>query len=116
MEDDPGKLIDIREREIKSFMARRRPPEEIRDKLDLGYSFENNVLEIYEIRPLWDGTGRKIRSQVAKTRYIKSRGVWKIYWRRASGKWELYEPRQEVQELSEFLRIVDEDEYACFWG
>ena len=116
MEEDNGKLIDIREGEIRSFMERRRPPEEIRDKLDLGYDFENNVLEIYAIRPLWDGTGRKIKSPIAKTKYVKSRGIWKIYWKRASGKWELYKPREEVKGLSEFLRIVDEDESACFWG
>ena len=106
----------IHERIIQQFIQEKRPPEEIRDKLDLGYSFENQVLIIFEIRPNWMNKKEKIQSPFAKSRFIKSRGIWKIYWRRASGKWELYAPNPEVKNISKVLQIIDEDAYGCFKG
>ena len=35
------------------FMAKRRPPPEIRDKLDLAYRIEGQSVVIFEIRPFW---------------------------------------------------------------
>lgn len=58
----------------------------------------------------------KIKSPVAKTKYVKSRCVWIVYWMRASGKWERYEPNPEINNISEFFEILEKDEYGCFWG
>ena len=108
--------IAKRERELQSFWKKRRPPEEIREKLDLGYTFEKGTVEIFEIRPVWKGNGEKMKSSFAKAKYVQSRRKWKVYWMRASGKWELLDPQKEVYQLSEFLRLVDDDPYGCFWG
>lgn len=103
---------------IEEFITRIRPPVEIREKLDIGYVYEQNVLIIFEIRPfLLDmKSGKKMKMEFAKIRYIKSRKLWKLYWMRASGKWELYEPYPESEILSILLEVIDEDGYGAFKG
>lgn len=116
MSQKDASIINFNERLVQRFIDRRRPPEELRDQLDLGFTLENQVLEIFEIRPAWMDENIKTSTPVAKAKYVKSRGVWKIYWQRASGNWESYEPQAEVKGLAEFLEIVEEDAYGCFWG
>jgi len=57
------------EKAIGLFMAKRRPPVHIRDKLDLGYRIENQSVEIFEIRPRWDRPSEKMESPVARATY-----------------------------------------------
>ncbi|MCK4700848.1 MAG: DUF3024 domain-containing protein [Bacteroidales bacterium] len=109
-------VIDLIEKQIQQFVNEHRPPVEIRDKLDLGYSYINKTVEIFEIRSRWDNEKIKIKSPVAKTKYVKSRGVWIVYWMRASGKWERYEPNPEINNILEFFEILNKDKYGCFWG
>ena len=45
-----------------------------------------------------------------------SENVWKIYWKRANLKLSSYKPNPTVNLLSDFLKIVDENEHACFKG
>lgn len=94
----------------------RRPPVEVRDQLDLGFTFVENVLIIHEIRQRWNNPSEKYDFPVAKAQFITSRNIWKLYWMRASGKWELYEPEPEVQTIERLLKIIDEDKFHCFWG
>jgi hypothetical protein len=35
---------------------------------------------------------------------------------RASGKWELYQPKPSVRNVQSIIEIVEEDEYGCFRG
>lgn len=59
-------------------------------------------------------TGRKkIFSKTAKLTFVKSRNIWKLYWRRASGLWHLY---GEYPTLDEAVQIIDGDPDHCFWG
>jgi len=111
-----NKTIDFTESLIRQFVESKRPPKDLRDKLDIGYTFTNNVLEIFEIRPHWNNPSEKIHSPIAKARYIKSKRIWKLYWMRASGKWEAYEPDFEVKITERLLQIISEDNYGCFWG
>jgi hypothetical protein len=50
------------------------------------------------------------------TRVVRTRNHWKIYWKRQDLKWHGYEPQLEVRTLDDFLRVVDTDEYGCFFG
>jgi hypothetical protein len=104
------------EARIQELIETLRPPIEQRSKIDIGYSFEKNTLEIFEIRPSWIDESVKTQTEVAKAKYVKSRKIWKIYWMRANQKWELYPYAPEVKDISEFFEIVKEDEFACFFG
>jgi hypothetical protein len=101
---------------MENFIARIRPPESIRSKLDIGYRIANQSIVLFEIRPFWDDNTQYHNYDFAKTTYSKKSGVWKIYWLRASLKWNLYAPCPTVKTLSEFLEVVDADQYGCFKG
>jgi hypothetical protein len=98
-------------------MNRRRPPEHIRDKVDLRYRIERQSVEIFEVRPYWrNPTEKKIEEAIAKATYVRTQRVWRVYWQRADLKWHRYDPDPEVTTIEEFLNIVDKDEYSCFFG
>ncbi len=120
-EQKSSKIINMVERKIQNHLEKMRPEIGIRDKVDIGYSFKDQTLELFEIRPFWNPdtgmtTDRKIHSPFVKTRFIKSRNIWKIYWLRASGKWEVYEPKPEVKDIDDVFDTVNEDKYYCFRG
>lgn len=109
--------IDINESTLKKYVASKRPEDlEIRKQLDFGYSWDGKVALLYEIRPFWDNPKEIQHHEYAKIRFYKSSQKWKLYWMRASGKWELYEPFPESTHLGEILAIINEDAYACFHG
>jgi hypothetical protein len=102
---------------MDAFMQRRRPPPQIRPKLDLGFQVTGQSVEIFEIRPVWRGPpDDKRASPVAKATYVRARGVWRVFWQRRDLKWHSYEPRPEVKSVEEFALLVSEDAYACFFG
>ena len=103
---------------VESFIHRRRPPEHIRDKVDLSYRIDDKdqSVEIFEVRPHWREPDDTIETPVAKIKYVRSRKVWKLHWKRADLKWHTYQPRAEVESLEEALEVVDRDKMSCFWG
>lgn len=104
------------EPKIQAFLEKRRPPEKIRNQVDIGYSYKDRALEIFEIRPVFMKPGEKVQIPIARAKYIVSGEKWKVYWMRSNGKWIAYEPVPEVWDVAEFLELVDQDRYACFWG
>jgi hypothetical protein len=104
------------ERDLGQFMERRRPPPAIRSKLDLGYQLEGHSIELFEIRPDWQDPTRTMRRPFAKTTYVRSQNLWKIFWMRRDLKWHGYEPTPVVRSFEAFLNVVDRDEFCCFFG
>jgi hypothetical protein len=104
------------EKELTAFMERRRPPTHIRDQVDVGSRIDEHSIEIFEIRPDWKDFTVKYEAPVAKATFVRSRGVWKVYWMRQDLKWHSYQPKAEVNTVKEFLGAVDRDEHCCFWG
>lgn len=104
------------EKAIAAFLERRRPPAHIRDKLDLGFRITDQSVEIFEIRPNWRNPKEKLELAVAKATFVRTQDVWRVYWQRADLQWHRYDPDPEVTTVDDFLRIVDEDEYCCFFG
>ena len=104
------------EKHAQAFLDKRRPPISLRKELDVSYRIDENNIIIFEIRPLWNNPEKIIEQPVAKASYHKKNHVWKIYWQRADLKWHGYEMRPEVESPEEFFRMVDEDEFCCFWG
>lgn len=101
---------------LDHFLEKRRPPVEIRNKVDLAYRIENQSIELFEIRPHWQKPDEKIENPIAKTTWVETQKCWKIYWMRADLKWHLYQPVAKVKTIEEFLKVVDADAHGCFWG
>lgn len=109
--------IDIKEVTIKNFVESIRPKdEEMRKKIDMGYSYDGSVILLFEIRPDFMNPAETMQSEIAKIRFYKSRQEYNLYWIRASGKWELYEPFPESPYLDKIIEVIRKDEHGCFFG
>ena len=74
-----------------------------------------NVI-LAESRPRWDDPEEWLTLDFAKLTDVKSRKIWKLYWMRASGKWERYEPCRQDPSVENLVTIIDQDRYGCFFG
>lgn len=101
---------------LEEFLKRRRPPEDIRAKLDIGYKIDHLSIIIHEIRPDWKDPQIIRESPAAKATFVISKNQWKVYWMRADLKWHAYPPKPVVKSIQAFLKLVEEDTHACFWG
>ncbi len=101
---------------LDMYIARIRPAENIRDKLDVGYKIVDKSVFIIEIRPLFNDPDRKLELEMAKATFIKTSNQWKIFWLRSSGKWESYQPQPVVTSIEGVVEVIEKDELGCFWG
>ena len=101
---------------VGRYIEKNRPPEHLREQVDLSFKIKGQSVEIFEIRPIWNNPQEKMEEAVAKATYVKSRKLWKVYWQRADLKWHRYDPDPEVDSIEEFIEIVENDDYACFFG
>jgi len=108
----------LREHEaaLDAFLERRRPPEQVRDKVDLDYRIEEQSIVIFEKRAAPRDPDRTIEIAVAKTTYDRAEDALRVFWQPRDRKWHGYEPRPEVESLADFLEVVDADRHGCFWG
>jgi hypothetical protein len=110
-------VISMYEVQIKRFIESRRPADEkIRKQVDLGYSFDGQIAILFEIRPQWSDPTKIMHSPFAKLQYVKSKKIWKLYWMRASGNWESYQPQPTDPDLDAVLTVIGDDERNCFFG
>lgn len=100
----------------EAFLAKRRPREEIRDKLDIAVRRDGQSVMVLEIRPQWNDPTKIREIPVAKATYVKTRRLWRIFWMRADLKWHSYPPSPEVRTIEEFFEVVHTDPHVCFWG
>ena len=86
------------------------------DQLKIDFKIEDQDLYIFEVRPHWKDPKEKIETMVAKIKYIKSKGIWNLYWQRQNMKWVSYEPMESSFELMQLLDEIEKDLHGCFWG
>lgn len=101
---------------VSTFLEQIRPPEHLRDKVDIIYRLEGQSVAIIEVRPYWQDASRKTETPIAKTTYVRTQDCWNIFWQRADMKWHTYDPDPEVASIEDFLAVVHADELHCFWG
>jgi hypothetical protein len=101
---------------VRAFLETKRPAVELRTKLDFGFRFHDQSVELIEIRPKWNGKPGKTEHAFAKAKFVKTMGIWKVYWMRGNLKWNPYEPAPSVGSLEAFLTLVGEDTHHCFFG
>lgn len=108
-------IIDINERLIQQFVDSIRPKDlEIRKQVDMGYTYTKQVVELLEIRPDWMDPKIIRENAFARIRFYKTKKIWKLYWMRSSGKWELYEPFPDSTHLENIIKTIEEDKHGCF--
>ena len=100
----------------KDFWAKHRPPLHLRHKVREGQTIEGHEVVLFLVRPYFRDPTQHVYEWVAKARYVRTRNVWWVFWHRADGKWHRYPPCPEVKSFEAFLKLVDEDTNACFWG
>lgn len=101
---------------LERYVEKTRPPENLRDEVDLSFRLDGQSVEIFEIRPFRNDPKEKIEEPIAKATYVKTRNLWKVFWQRSDLKWHRYEPDPEVDAIEAFIKIVEKDDYACFFG
>jgi hypothetical protein len=106
----------VNQRAIADFMAKRRPPEHIRPRLDIGVEENGQAIEIFSIVPHYKFKSELVRQNIARIRFYRSRDEWQLYWQRADLRWHLYEPDLVHHTLHHALKVIDADEHCCFFG
>jgi len=104
------------EKPVRAYVDSRRPPPHIRTELDVGYRIKGQSIEIFELRPAYQDSEETVELAIAKATYVRSRNVWNIYWMRADLQWHRYDPVATVQTVEEFVAVLDQDPYGCFFG
>ena len=108
--------IEEIEQAAEKYMNHNRPPLEIRDKLDIAYRIDGQSVVVFEVRPQWDKPEEKMEMDLAKTTFVKTKKLWKIYWMRGNLKWDHYKPVPFVKNISDFFDLIAKDELNCFFG
>src|SRR5688500_16863411 len=103
-------------RAVGAFLEKRRPPEEVRPKLDYQAHINGSTVQIIEVRPHWKDKTQFNETPIAQVRWIASRQVWRLFWMRSDLKWHSYPGLPETKTLEEALAEVDQDPSACFFG
>lgn len=112
---DISQSIEIIET-MENYISKVRPRIEIRHQIDINYEIEGQSIILNEIRPFWNDPSQITINGYAKATYVKSKNLWKIFWKRANNNWDSYQPNPTVIELKQFLKQVDEDKFGCFKG
>lgn len=86
------------------------------DELRFTYDVDGHRVSIHEERPPWQGPGDWTRHGVARFRYIRKTGEWKLYWMRRDLKWHLYDPDLILRDLESLVKVVEQDKYCAFFG
>ena len=89
-------------KEVHQFIESIRPPEHIRNELDIVYSINDQTIDIGEQRPVWQGNP-------GETNILPSA----IYWMRKDMKWHQYSTELS---LTDALELVRADPDCCFFG
>jgi hypothetical protein len=97
-------------------LCKKRSPAHLKDKLRLEYAVKNHEVVIFERRPSWDNPNEWTESPVAKLKFIRSAGKWRLYWQRADLKWHEYPGLSSSHRLADLVQEIDADPLACFFG
>ena len=101
---------------MENYISKHRPPEHLREEIDLSYKIEEQSVILFEIRPEWKKPNEKMECNVAKATFVKTSNVWKVFWHKSDQKWHSYTPNPKVNTLKDFLKLVETDKHSCFWG
>jgi hypothetical protein len=98
--------------------CRRRVPAHALSQVRVECEAAGRDVTIVECRAPWspDMGPEWTRFPVARIRYLRSRGVWRLYWRDRDERWHEYPDLPFSRDVSELLEEIDRDPTAIFWG
>jgi hypothetical protein len=97
-------------------LCRRKSPPQHRHQLRFEYRIHRQDVLIYETRPAFREPSRWTEHGIAKLRYVRTAGEWRLFWQRASLKWQSYEPLASSRNIAELVAEIERDSYNCFFG
>ena len=100
---------------VGAFCRRRTRPD-LADELRLDYVIEGHSVILFEERPDWREPAERMQRPFAKLRFVRTTGLWTLYWMRADLKWHAYQPAAPSTDLGALVDVVDRDEYCAFFG
>jgi hypothetical protein len=112
-------LHDLQIRQIKNtvgVLCEKKTMPEFKDQLTFDFEIKNQSVIIQEIRPYWQDASQTIYHDIAKLTYVKTSEEWILFWKRASGKWQKYEPAEQKHKLEELVQEIESDKHGCFFG
>ncbi len=70
----PFSDVEVRDHEaaLTPFLEKRRPPEPVRDQVDLDYRIEDQTITIFERRALWQSGGETVESPWRRSSTLES--------------------------------------------
>ena len=96
-------------------LCRQRNRPEFYDQLHLEYRIKAHDVVLFEVRPRWKGPGT-MEHNVAKMKFVRTVGMWRLLWERQDLKWHSYDPLPTSDDLAQLVQEVDRDRYGCFFG
>ena len=98
--------------------CRGRVPEHVRDEVSVEVDVADRHLTVVECRPPWraDIGTEWSRFPIARLRYVKTTGVWSLYWRDRNLRFHAYDRVPPTASVEELLTELDRDPTAIFWG
>ena len=97
-------------------LSRRCSPPEHAEEVRTVYEVEGHSVTMYEERPPLDGVGEWTRGGIARFRFSRSRGEWRLYWMRQDLRWHRYVPDDMPADLDSLVPVVEADKYGAFFG
>ena len=101
---------------IVGGFCQHKTPQHCSDQLKFDYRVNGHDVLLVEIRPRWDNPQEKIEMDVAKLKFNRTKNIWTLYWKRASGKWLTYKGSGLKTSLDGLMKEIAEDCYGCFFG
>ena len=112
----PPEQTDECVRAIGEFIAKRRPPAELRAQVDIRAVVDGSTVTLMFLRPHYLEKSEILEHPFARARWVGTKKVWQLYWMRANGEWNSYQAMPSAKTMREILAEVDRDPNCCFFG
>ena len=110
---------DIEKHRIRKIVGKfceERVPDHLRSQLNLIVDIKGFDVKIVETRPYFRRNHEWTEHPIARLNYDPETMKWRLYWRRASGKWMKYPDLKPTTRLQTLIDEIRGDPYRVFCG
>ncbi len=108
MANNPRLVNEVIRRQIETYFTSPIP-----DKLLVSAVECRGGYVLHEVRPHWEKPGVETKIPFAKLIFSTTTGMWKVYWRRANGDWNLL---ADFKAMDHALDYIKSNPNGCFFG